>query len=110
MLHERHLAIGLAEEHRIQRDDALPLPLLELLAIEQVDVGVVAAEEQQRWTRRLAVGVAQGSLLQEPAKRRQSGPGANHDDGRAVERDRKSTRLNSSHPSISYAVFCLKKK
>src|SRR5690348_18018009 len=24
--------------------------------------------------------------------------------------DRKSTRLNSSHPSISYAVFCLKKK
>src|SRR5690348_18115333 len=29
---------------------------------------------------------------------------------RTTERDRKSTRLNSSHPSISYAVFCLKKK
>src|SRR5690348_18096173 len=27
-----------------------------------------------------------------------------------LRRDRKSTRLNSSHPSISYAVFCLKKK
>src|SRR5438876_8081498 len=27
-----------------------------------------------------------------------------------TRRDRKSTRLNSSHPSISYAVFCLKKK
>src|SRR5436305_9224429 len=27
-----------------------------------------------------------------------------------VERDRKSTRLNSSHVRISYAVFCLKKK
>src|SRR5690348_17766083 len=27
-----------------------------------------------------------------------------------VHGDRKSTRLNSSHPSISYAVFCLKKK
>src|SRR5438876_7215096 len=27
-----------------------------------------------------------------------------------ARRDRKSTRLNSSHPSISYAVFCLKKK
>src|SRR5690348_17794081 len=27
-----------------------------------------------------------------------------------VGADRKSTRLNSSHPSISYAVFCLKKK
>src|SRR6266480_7081682 len=27
-----------------------------------------------------------------------------------VKEDRKSTRLNSSHMSISYAVFCLKKK
>src|SRR5437764_4610919 len=27
-----------------------------------------------------------------------------------AERDRKSTRLNSSHRCISYAVFCLKKK
>src|SRR5438132_10903754 len=29
---------------------------------------------------------------------------------RLTERDRKSTRLNSSHTVISYAVFCLKKK
>src|SRR5436853_7935660 len=29
---------------------------------------------------------------------------------RAGKRDRKSTRLNSSHLGISYAVFCLKKK
>src|SRR3712207_8322017 len=28
----------------------------------------------------------------------------------ALTRDRKSTRLNSSHANISYAVFCLKKK
>src|SRR3712207_7002044 len=28
----------------------------------------------------------------------------------AYPRDRKSTRLNSSHANISYAVFCLKKK
>src|SRR5687768_18276026 len=39
-----------------------------------------------------------------------------HDQGGAVKnkrgevRDRKSTRLNSSHGYISYAVFCLKKK
>src|SRR2546422_7137516 len=37
-----------------------------------------------------------------------------HDDARAHEvvapEDRKSTRLNSSHGYISYAVFCLKKK
>src|SRR2546430_7266836 len=30
--------------------------------------------------------------------------------GRTRARDRKSTRLNSSHSQISYAVFCLKKK
>src|SRR5689334_24141298 len=30
--------------------------------------------------------------------------------GDVAARDRKSTRLNSSHSSISYAVFCLKKK
>src|SRR5688572_31171855 len=29
---------------------------------------------------------------------------------RPAHRDRKSTRLNSSHSQISYAVFCLKKK
>src|SRR2546430_16694203 len=33
-----------------------------------------------------------------------AGPGAQ------ARRDRKSTRLNSSHSQISYAVFCLKKK
>src|SRR3712207_7892082 len=30
--------------------------------------------------------------------------------GVQVDEDRKSTRLNSSHANISYAVFCLKKK
>src|SRR3712207_8927913 len=30
--------------------------------------------------------------------------------GAQLEADRKSTRLNSSHANISYAVFCLKKK
>src|SRR2546429_5189152 len=31
-------------------------------------------------------------------------------DGKRIVTDRKSTRLNSSHGYISYAVFCLKKK
>src|SRR5688572_31192097 len=31
-------------------------------------------------------------------------------EGRRCPQDRKSTRLNSSHSQISYAVFCLKKK
>src|SRR5689334_24194104 len=37
------------------------------------------------------------------------GPHSPQNDERP-DRDRKSTRLNSSHSSISYAVFCLKKK
>src|SRR5690348_8552288 len=41
---------------------------------------------------------AEGNLYNKPIVR--------HD----FDEDRKSTRLNSSHPSISYAVFCLKKK
>src|SRR6266567_8143045 len=41
------------------------------------------------------------------ARRRASPPAA---PGTAARRDRKSTRLNSSHSQNSYAVFCLKKK
>src|SRR3712207_7041353 len=37
-------------------------------------------------------------------------PGEGQPAGRDPVRDRKSTRLNSSHANISYAVFCLKKK
>src|SRR4051812_49827716 len=36
-------------------------------------------------------------------------PARGHQGAAPGERDRKSTRLNSSHMSISYAVFCLKK-
>src|SRR3712207_7085023 len=45
------------------------------------------------------VGVRQGAVLAHPAER-----------GAQGRPDRKSTRLNSSHANISYAVFCLKKK
>src|SRR4051795_2792604 len=37
-------------------------------------------------------------------------PGGGYSGGDAGRGDRKSTRLNSSHTLISYAVFCLKKK
>src|SRR5687768_18007446 len=46
-----------------------------------------------------------------PADRRAAGIERTGDEGGAVGgEDRKSTRLNSSHGYISYAVFCLKKK
>src|SRR3712207_8735096 len=37
-------------------------------------------------------------------------PGPTSANSAGTSRDRKSTRLNSSHANISYAVFCLKKK
>src|SRR6266542_5557378 len=43
--------------------------------------------------------------VQPPAHSQRPAPVGKHPSG-----DRKSTRLNSSHGSISYAVFCLKKK
>src|SRR3712207_8756428 len=58
---------------------------------------------------------AQGRLVR-LAGRAEAGHGLDHDTAGAVgqhrlERlDRKSTRLNSSHANISYAVFCFKKK
>src|SRR5207245_8681982 len=56
---------------------------------------------------------AGGLAAHVPARRRQHhlhGLGAFEGSIRAESADRKSTRLNSSHGSISYAVFCLKKK
>src|SRR5690349_23980490 len=49
--------------------------------------------------------LARGLLVQPRAVVRRRGAPAG-----PVVRDRKSTRLNSSHVEISYAVFCLKKK
>src|SRR5438876_1648392 len=46
----------------------------------------------------------------EDARPLSNDPSPNLSDPPAAGLDRKSTRLNSSHPSSSYAVFCLKKK
>src|SRR3712207_7548318 len=67
-------------------------------------------DEQARGGRRLARGrLARGLRRRRrlAAMERRPGLGAAR---RAAPPDRKSTRLNSSHANISYAVFCLKKK
>src|SRR5437868_12719983 len=84
------------------------LSLHDALPISQLRAGAgqgVALERARRFAlrpdrseRRVEAGRQRGD------RRRHDLP----DDGRSV--DRKSTRLNSSHVSISYAVFCLKKK
>src|SRR3712207_7620848 len=55
--------------------------------------------------RAVELRVAAECRLGLPAAQQPSG-----DAGRRPRQDRKSTRLNSSHANISYAVFCLKKK
>src|SRR2546422_1426764 len=57
----------------------------------------------------MPANVVRGTVL--PAAPKDAGPRAGEDtDCVLVPADRKSTRLNSSHGYISYAVFCLKKK
>src|SRR5690348_17666027 len=70
-------------------------------------VGLFVSREQQR--------AGESQIEAEVAIARPNDPGKNGLQWHAMKRgeedaDRKSTRLNSSHPSISYAVFCLKKK
>src|SRR2546428_4935904 len=69
------------------------------------EFGEIAAERFQRGRLHflLVVGAAGRAL-------RIAGGGFLATFGARAERDRKSTRLNSSHDQISYAVFCLKKK
>src|SRR5207248_10992993 len=62
------------------------------------DLGPAPRRGAVRAARRRGAGRGLRRLLRREAARRR------------VEQDRKSTRLNSSHRTISYAVFCLKKK
>src|SRR5260221_3519728 len=48
--------------------------------------------------------------VERPARGRRVDPAAQPLESLSRQEDRKSTRLNSSHTVISYAVFCLKKK
>src|SRR5215510_12140245 len=79
--------------------------------------GAGAAVQAHHLDEAIAMGIAVVHDARRPARRsaerrgRQTYAGAAH---RGIARkwlaDRKSTRLNSSHVAISYAVFCLKKK
>src|SRR3712207_8436666 len=67
-----------------------------------------AADARRRAQRR----VQQAPYREEGVQRRRGRrlPRSRGGRARPLDRDRKSTRLNSSHANISYAVFCLKKK
>src|SRR2546430_9996188 len=59
---------------------------------------------------RVGGGVRRRPHRRVPAAHRPRARSRTEDLRRTRARDRKSTRLNSSHSQISYAVFCLKKK
>src|SRR3712207_9109557 len=80
------------EIYTLSLHDALPI---------SGGVLLVGGVEQRHHVRTDRLAVAEGGGERQPL-------GAVHVD--QVLADRKSTRLNSSHANISYAVFCLKKK
>src|SRR5690348_17974560 len=87
----RHLAASLAEDNEISKKQA-----------EAILGGLVGnIVKHLKKGERIRIGGL--GILQ--VRKRAARMGRNPATG-----DRKSTRLNSSHPSISYAVFCLKKK
>src|SRR5439155_11164002 len=82
--------------------DALPI-WVTVREIKAAPPGTLDVAEAQ-------VIISGGRGLKEPANFKVLEELAGAFGGRAAKGDRKSTRLNSSHVAISYAVFCLKKK
>src|SRR5256885_9973411 len=77
-------------------------------------VGRLVAKHLKRSKANFSVGSRRKANLEELADQFGASRFIDLDDPRtfdeALKKDRKSTRLNSSHLVISYAVFCLKKK
>src|SRR5690242_21153362 len=90
----------------------LALPLrLRVGCTSRVSAGREISDEQQVALRALAARPSVDEVLARARDRvTASGVCLGADAILAAREDRKSTRLNSSHMSISYAVFCLKKK
>src|SRR2546427_5753060 len=71
-----------------------------------VGISVIAARARQQVEKEGRADQGRENAQRQLDARRAARQGV----GRNHEADRKSTRLNSSHSQISYAVFCLKKK
>src|SRR5690606_39758197 len=93
--HLANLPDELVKLEQVAEATQLPVPTVRKVMKLLVDQGIIRSER----------GMKGGYALSRPANRINIGEVII-----AVEGDRKSTRLNSSHVKISYAVFCLKKK
>src|SRR5207249_11014937 len=87
--------------------DALPICFL-LAIVENLEVHLFSQRRELNPLYEIRVGLRGGERL--PLKAYDDVPFLEPGLLRDASLDRKSTRLNSSHVSISYAVFCLKKK
>src|SRR5688572_28840594 len=84
------------EIYTLSLHDALPICLN---AHSHLPGGVVVVRPRQAWAKSRAAATRRNLVVRRPIRL-----------ARCCMTDRKSTRLNSSHSQISYAVFCLKKK
>src|SRR3712207_8396125 len=96
---------------RPPRSTLFPYTTLCRSGVEVVLEARLLEERDEKLLRQVEVGAAAVALLDEQAR----AVGGAHqrvvdDEALQLRPDRKSTRLNSSHANISYAVFCLKKK
>src|SRR5258708_10565718 len=95
------VALAMVLDHSIEK--AMHGVGIEQRKIQHHYRGGICVDRQQHVERR----------MQRKTQRQDERLPAAHEDGERQEifhQDRKSTRLNSSHQIISYAVFCLKKK
>src|SRR5438309_9182092 len=90
------------------------MPFYLLVGVQRLGQPKIDVGRHTRDARAGRMGVGGYDQVRKLVEQRELGPrekfGGALKDGCCGRRDRKSTRLNSSHSSISYAVFCLKKK
>src|SRR3712207_8626820 len=84
-------------------------PYTTLFRSDDAGEGEREEHDERRHRRRERVAAVHAAAAEPLRARRPDEVGGEHV-GHRVAGDRKSTRLNSSHANISYAVFCLKKK
>src|SRR3712207_7443988 len=90
------------EIYTLSLHDALPIST-------DLDDGVAAEQPERAGDDEQRVGTGPGGAAEQERAQVLHGLDA-HQPAPRQPGDRKSTRLNSSHANISYAVFCLKKK
>src|SRR5687768_17920191 len=94
---------------RPPRSTLFPYTTLFRSGLSQQEIADRLGITQSTVEKHIAKGLLMCREYMETASRPQPGSGG-EPDAKKSGQDRKSTRLNSSHGYISYAVFCLKKK